>query len=235
MPDYSKGLIYKLCSKDPEIPEIYVGSTTNFTKRKAQHKSNCKNEKRRHFNLYVYQFIRSHGGFQNWDIIQIEEYNAKNKRDLETRERFYIEILKATLNKLIPAKTDLEKKETAKVYHKKYGPEYTEKRKHRTEQKGNVEPFKAFIDDPIARKFFLQDKLDWCAKNRERIKLRVSEKHVCDCGKTYTLLHKQRHFRTDFHYNFIMNKNKILDSNIVCQDTNQQDENNCVAQDFLTG
>ena len=44
MPDYTKTTIYKLINYDyPEL--VYVGSTTNFTKRKQCHKCNCHNEK----------------------------------------------------------------------------------------------------------------------------------------------------------------------------------------------
>ena len=28
MPDYSKGKIYKICSDDPDITAVYIGSTT---------------------------------------------------------------------------------------------------------------------------------------------------------------------------------------------------------------
>jgi hypothetical protein len=43
--DYSRTIIYKICCKDPTIEEIYVGHTTNFTKRKYQHKIACNNSK----------------------------------------------------------------------------------------------------------------------------------------------------------------------------------------------
>jgi predicted GIY-YIG superfamily endonuclease len=44
MPDYAKTIIYKLINYDyPEL--VYVGSTTNFTKRKQKHKVSCLNEK----------------------------------------------------------------------------------------------------------------------------------------------------------------------------------------------
>ena len=42
MPDYAKTLIYKLINYDyPDL--VYVGSTTNFTKRKQHHKERCLN------------------------------------------------------------------------------------------------------------------------------------------------------------------------------------------------
>ena len=45
--DYSKSMIYKLCCKDVNIKEIYVGSTTNLIKRKYQHKADCYNKNRK--------------------------------------------------------------------------------------------------------------------------------------------------------------------------------------------
>ncbi len=43
--DYSKTIIYRIVCKDLSITECYVGHTTNFTKRKCQHKNDCNNEK----------------------------------------------------------------------------------------------------------------------------------------------------------------------------------------------
>jgi len=43
--DYSKTVIYKLVHKeDYDNANLYIGSTTNFTKRKCEHKSDCMNE-----------------------------------------------------------------------------------------------------------------------------------------------------------------------------------------------
>ena len=42
MPNYDKTVIYKLINYDyPDL--VYVGSTTNFTKRKQHHKECCLN------------------------------------------------------------------------------------------------------------------------------------------------------------------------------------------------
>ena len=42
--NYSKTIIYKIRCEDENITDIYVGSTTNFIKRKNIHKSVCNNE-----------------------------------------------------------------------------------------------------------------------------------------------------------------------------------------------
>ena len=69
--NYNNIIIYKLCCKDPLITDIYIGSTTNFTKRKAAHKSNCNNENCKEYKFYVYEFIRDNGNWTNWDMIEI--------------------------------------------------------------------------------------------------------------------------------------------------------------------
>lgn len=108
MLDYSRSIIYKLCCKNTDITDIYIGSTTLFSDRKHGHKSACSNPNYTYYHLKVYEFIRSNGGFDNWSIIEIEAYNATDKRDLETRERYYIELLKPTLNNNVPTRTRKE-------------------------------------------------------------------------------------------------------------------------------
>tara|TARA_R100000655_G_scaffold14351_1_gene31949 strand:- start:425 stop:943 length:519 start_codon:yes stop_codon:yes gene_type:complete len=116
--DYSKGLIYKLCCKDPTIEDIYIGSTTNLIQRKKTHKSRTKNEINKCYNLTVYKFIREHGGFENWDIIVIQYYSCNSKKNLETKEREYIEKLKPTLNIRVPCRTQKEYMKTYNSYYK---------------------------------------------------------------------------------------------------------------------
>ena len=79
--DYSNTIIYKLCCKDPGITEVYVGHTTNFTKRKQQHKTSCNNENIKGYNYYVYQFIRDHGGWDNWGMVEIEKISCTDSTD----------------------------------------------------------------------------------------------------------------------------------------------------------
>jgi len=103
--DYSKSVIYKLCCKDPTIEDIYIGSTTHFTKRKHQHKYCCNNENDKKYNNYKYQFIRDNGGFNNWDMILIKDYPTDSKRKLEMEERRIIDELKPSLNTQLPTRT----------------------------------------------------------------------------------------------------------------------------------
>ena len=96
--EYSRSVIYKICCIDKSINDIYIGSTTDFSKRKYTHKYASKNEKCKNYNFYVYQFIRENSGWENFEIIQLEEYPCNNKRELEKREEQLRTELNATLN-----------------------------------------------------------------------------------------------------------------------------------------
>lgn len=108
MPDYSRTIIYKLCCKDPSITDIYIGHTTDFRNRRHKHKYACINETNKDRTAYVYQFIRDHGGFDNWDMIEICKVDCVDKREAERNERKHIEDLGASLNKMIPTRTQKE-------------------------------------------------------------------------------------------------------------------------------
>ena len=69
--NYQNGLIYKLVSNNPDIKDCYVGSSTNFKQRKADHKKNCNSEKSKKYNLNVYKFIRENGGDGDVDMVTV--------------------------------------------------------------------------------------------------------------------------------------------------------------------
>ena len=125
--NYKNGFIYKLCCLDPNISEIYVGSSTNFQKRKQQHKYGCNTPSGREYNHYKYQFIRDNGGWLNWNMVEIEKYPCDNKRELERRETEMMIDLKAGLNVKKPFTTDEDKKEHQKTYDKQYAEDNKEK------------------------------------------------------------------------------------------------------------
>jgi hypothetical protein len=94
--DYSKTIIYKLCCLDHKISDIYIGHTTNFTKRKNRHKNTCTNANDKCYDLPVYKCIREHGGWDNWDMILIEQCACEGSLDALKKEREYLEQLKAS-------------------------------------------------------------------------------------------------------------------------------------------
>ena len=108
--DYSKTCIYKLVHQDDINNEnIYIGSTTNFRKRKNQHKSLCHCETDKGYNYPKYQYIRENGGWDMWKMIEIEKYPCNDKREAERRERYWVEYYQSKLNRNIPYTNDAEK------------------------------------------------------------------------------------------------------------------------------
>ena len=106
--DYSNTIIYMLCCLDVMIIDVYVGNTTNFTKRKTQHKTNCNNDHLVEYNFYVYQFIRDNGGWNNWNMIVLENVSCIDGNEARQHERKWMVEKHATLNKRIPSRTDAE-------------------------------------------------------------------------------------------------------------------------------
>ena len=113
--NYANAVIYKIVCNDLTITDCYVGSTTNFTKRKCGHKTKCKNEDSK-----VYQFIRENGNWDNWSMILVEEFPTTSKLLLEQRERYWFETLGSTLNINNPSRTDAEYYQAHKEQIKEY-------------------------------------------------------------------------------------------------------------------
>jgi len=113
MPDYAKTIIYKLINYDhPDL--VYVGSTTNFTKRKQGHKERCSNEKSKKHNLKLYVSIREYGGWENWSMIKICDYPCENRRQAEQEEDKFMLELKANMNMVRAFRTKQQYREDNK-------------------------------------------------------------------------------------------------------------------------
>ena len=131
MPDYTKCCIYKLCCKDPMIDQFYIGSTTNVIKRRQSHKKSCTNPNDKEYNTYKYQFIREKGEWLNWDLVVIEEFSCDSKMQQHKIERQYIENLKPSLNKTIPARYQTGDIYNVQEYKREHNKEYYEANKHK--------------------------------------------------------------------------------------------------------
>jgi hypothetical protein len=117
MTDYSKSLIYKIVCKDSSITELYIGSTTNHYQRTATHKTRCTNINDEHYNLKVYKFIRDHGGWDNWEVIELYKYACTSKKELTEEERRTYDSYNSKLNHQKPNRTKAEyDKEERKEY-----------------------------------------------------------------------------------------------------------------------
>jgi len=158
--DYSKNINYKLCCLDQSITDIYVGQTTDFTTRKSKHKHDCNNEKKRHFNCCVYKFIREHGGWDNWAMIQIEEYPCKNKREAEARETYLMKELKSTLNSHKSFTTEKEKKQYSQEYAK------TDKRKNKIREYKKTNKHKEYLNSNQFKTMHKEYMIKYCKTDK---------------------------------------------------------------------
>ena len=170
---YNNGIIYKLCCKDTTIKDIYVGSTCAFRMRKNSHKSHCTNENSNAYNYNVYKFIRDHGGWDNWDMIEIKKVNCETKRELEKEERAVLEQLGGTLNKHVPSRSKEEKKEKKKVRDQKNKDKISEWHQLHYEA------------------------------NKETILEKQREKFNCECGSILRKAGKANHIKTNKHQKYI--------------------------------
>lgn len=108
--NYENTIIYKICCNDLSITDCYVGHTTDFIKRKYQHKFYCINENYSNHNYKVYQTIRQNGGWENWSMIQLEQFNCKNNLEAAARERYWYENSNSKLNTCMPNRSSADSK-----------------------------------------------------------------------------------------------------------------------------
>jgi len=171
------GYIYKIVCLDPEITDTYVGSCQALRTRKSNHKTKCNNPE---YNHNVYQFIRANGGWANWSMLVIETVHYTIKHELLIRERFYIEFLRATLNKCIPARG---KQERYKAYYENNKAQLVERSKAYYEN--NKERNKAHI-----------------AKRNKAYRETRKQLVTCDCGKSSTRVELTRHKKSKQHIQY---------------------------------
>ena len=193
MTNYNQSCIYKIASKDASINDIYIGSSCNFVKRRHQHKYSCNNPNDRHYNQYVYRFIRSNGGWGNFDLYVIEKFSCTSKMQKEQVERGYIEELKPSLNKNVPANFQTGDVYSESEYKKAY---YDENKEAITEYK---------------KKWYEQNKETIDAKNKtyydqNKETIREQQKtyqqitiHCCHCNHMINLHNRARHNKSNRH------------------------------------
>ena len=173
--NFENCVIYKIVCNDLNVKELYVGSTTDFPKRKSQHKKSCNNENDKGFNFKLNEMIRQHGGWDNWTMLEIEKYSCVDSNEARTRQRYWLEKLNAELNMINPIRTKEDDRKSAKIYRENH-------------------------KDVVQRR-----KLKYYEKNKDKIQEQNSEKHKCVCGGVYTTHHKAEHMRYKKHIKYLEN------------------------------
>ena len=186
--NYSKACVYQICCKDVEIKDVYVGSTTNLIERRRGHKVACTKESNKGHNLPVYQIIRDHGGWDNWEVIKVEDAHVNCREDLLKIERACMERLGATLNKCVPGRSKKEYQEVNKEKIVEYQKEYYEATK---EQKKEYQ------------KDYYEANKEHIKEYYEATKEQRKEKVTCQCGSVVRKDTMTRHCKTAKHQKYL--------------------------------
>ena len=108
--------VYMISCRDETIPEIYIGSTSNFIRRRKQHFYSCNNPNSKCYNFKLYRFIRSNGGIDNFVMEILERCYEDEDEDKFEIEKKYIRSYAPELNS---HKYEFDKKEYNKEYDNK--------------------------------------------------------------------------------------------------------------------
>jgi hypothetical protein len=209
--DYSKNVIYKIVCNDLTITELYVGSTTDFIRRKNEHKNTCINSNNKNTNLKIYQIIRNNGNWENWTMIQIEEYPCTNGNEARARERYWFEQLNAMLNTQHPNRS---KKEYGKEFYKNNKDKINEYNKTNTDKiKERRQKWYESNKDKIAYQKKEQYELnkdticknakEYAELNKDKIKEYRAQLYMCECGATFKKSNMYNHKNTKKHINYL--------------------------------
>lgn len=162
--DVDNYIMYKIYPKNSDLNYCYIGHTNNFNFRKRQHKLPCVDINHSKSHIKLYQIIRQNGGWDEWEMIEIEKFNGKTKLEARIREQQLIEEHNANLNSLNAYITEEQRKLTKKQITEKYRQENKELLKEQT--KKYKEDHKEIISEQM-KKYRADHKEQINAKTRE--------------------------------------------------------------------
>ena len=206
--NYSNTHFYKIVCKNADTKDCYVGHTTDFKRRKSEHKKHCNLETyKSHYNLPVYRFIRENGGWDIWDMILIKTEECDNSLHARQRERYYLENENSTLNRVVPSRPYAEmlneNKERYLAYWRQYYYDNIEKRKQQakeyreTHKKRKRETDKRYRENNHEK---IQDYHKIYRQNHiEERHHYLKETYTCSCGCEVRKCNKARHERSNKH------------------------------------
>lgn len=177
---YQKGKIYKIV--DIGYKKCYIGSTCeSLSQRLARHVGKYKVYKKGNITNTRSFDLFDEFGIDNCKIELIENYPCNSKEELKQREGHYIKN-NDCVNKCVPCRTSAEYYQDEHEYCLFRNRIYKELHKE---------------EDREYHKKYYQDK-----------KHILFERHLCVCGKYYTLQHIRRHERSNKHQEWLNKQNE---------------------------
>ena len=190
--NYDKTHFYKLVCKNTCIQDCYVGHTTDFITRKSTHKRCCNNIDAKGHHLYVYNFIRENGGWENWDMILVETVGCENGMDARQKERKHIENLNASLNQHRPFRSEEELKEQKRLWIVN----------NKEKNDASIKASRAVLEKKYPERY-KEYRRKSSQKYRENNKDKISETKTCECGGNYQKWGHNRHLKSKMHQQYI--------------------------------
>jgi len=130
--NYQNTVIYKIQHIDND-DLLYVGHTTDFTKRKSMHKSCCNNVTSKCFNLKIYKMIRENGGWEMFNMAEVEKFPCNDRNEADAEEDKVMRTLKANMNSIHSVLDVEHRKQWNSKVNCDCGKHYTRKHKSRHE------------------------------------------------------------------------------------------------------
>ena len=172
---YEKGKIYKIVSVD--YSKCYIGSTTeSLKKRFERHRGKYKEYLKGGADNTRAYWLFDEVGVENCKIELIENYPCNSREELERKEGEYIKNTKC-VNKVIAGRT-------------------------RQEYKKDEYDYKSY-QEQVYRELHPEKRKEWAKASYKRRKDKLSQLHLCGCGKYYTYYHKKRHEKSQYHQNWL--------------------------------
>ena len=187
MPDYSKGKIYAIILKGVKLEDaegdVYIGSTANMIRRKSKHFCDFKKgtstcSSRNLFEKY---------GVDNCEFIILQDYPCNSRKELSIREQVYITTTRCVNEKRAFVDTEIMKNEK-KVYDVNYRMDNIEKKTAYEKQYNKEHQSEKKAYDILFRE-----------KNKDKIKQRLAEVIVCECGCSINRACMWNHKKTNKH------------------------------------
>ena len=189
--NYQNNIIYKIQHKT--IDElIYIGSTTNFAKRKHKHKYDCNNEKRKEYNTKKYIMIRENGGWDMFDMVLVKKYPCDDFLEARQEEEHLRREMNANMNSYLCFRTEEDIKVTDKKYRENHKEEIIVKKKeYRETHKEEIK---------VINKKYRET-------HEEEINEKRKKKFECECGCFIPNCYLSKHRKTPKHLKLVNNKN----------------------------
>jgi len=203
--NYQNTVIYKIQhTENDEL--LYVGHTTDFTKRKSQHKSSCVNEESKKFNIKLYKMIRDNGGWDMFKMIEIIKYPCNDRREAEAEEDRIIREMKTTMNTKCPIFDKEAYLITNKEKIREYKNKWTENNKEYVKMMRNTEDAKEYQKQ--YNKQYNESKKEIIKERSKAYNQSQLEVCQCQCGQFITkkTMGQSKHIQSKRHQEGIKSK-----------------------------